>query len=570
MKRFVLYIFLCIGTVLILTACADKDLPPTDWPLPTVAENTVCEFPEYAMSCEVVGKVAYFLGEESNCIYAWNYLTGEKTVFRDMRQRPLSRLSYDDGKLWTYDYESRLLVSMTTEGEMLGELAMPELPEEEPYIRYLAAGCGLICAATEKHAWLIEESSGKTVELDLSKQMFEMITGVFIRDRNSVLIELQGSRTGMQDLCVFNRKGKKTEERREAVYLRCAYSAGQLYTLNGNRLFLYEEETGELQIMQNCDWDNFKESMDIAGGFWVSGETVAVWWQAGNRLIVYPRRSFEKNFTIFTSSDQNAARVGQAVELAGAENVYLEEYRGSDFLGTLQTKLLAGDSDFDLAYLSSEYGEIDLSNFLQSLLRKHYYVDLYQNETLRANLEERIPGVRRFCEHNGEFAFLPTGFSYALLSCNPDAADLFGHPDALCMEELWTLCDTLIREESDFSLFSSKFPLRVSRILLDVIKSRFVSCGGFWDEAVTEDFETFLDGFLTECENYRDAGVLMGTRPILADSLVGDFPFGNYAAYAIRTISVPDRLYATPSAEKDDRVSMDVRGFYFVNPYSER
>ena len=139
----------------------------------------------------------------------------------------------------------------------------------------------------------------------------------------------------------------------------------------------------------------------------------------------------------------------------------------AEYTNTLAKKLLAGDTDFDIFYVSTETSE---------LLKGKYYENLSQYPILQDYYDSMIPGAGNLCTVDGVTALVPIGLYTFCMQVNPEVSDL--NPaslrtwdDLLAAKESLDLSDDacIMAEYTPQNLVRSTFKLLITNYMNDII-----------------------------------------------------------------------------------------------------
>ncbi len=450
------------------------------------------------------------------------------------------------------DAASSAVLLYNPEGELFETIPLPDSPEAW---WFLDVSDETTAAATARHVWRIDRQDGKAEELDLSGLVFFDITGIKMGEGNSVLVSIrENAEAAERQILRFDARGKRTELPPAAGTVD--YSLGRIYSIDSGTGSLYVCEGGakERVFVKKLPRPS-EDAVGIISDLWVSENAVAVWWKFDRCVGVYPLGEPEEGFTLLAPESMRQTILGQ-LNLLSADTVSLKTVEDSAFRSKLNTSLLAGDSDFDLVYVSSQVDEAQGIFF--SLANNGQFRDLNGHEALRKNLSDCWPGLIDLVSFDGKCAVLPAGFIYTLYGADGAFA-----AEPLTEERLYETADGLIREGGNRALFSGTYPIRSARILLDLAvtlaENRIDPASGKADDALEGDLCAMLERLRT----YNDAGVLFGEDPVFRDAVFGSI------VLSVPVGDMPESFLLPPAAANGGKPVVGMFAFYFVNPNAE-
>ncbi|MBQ2724973.1 MAG: hypothetical protein IJF78_04625 [Clostridia bacterium] len=139
----------------------------------------------------------------------------------------------------------------------------------------------------------------------------------------------------------------------------------------------------------------------------------------------------------------------------------------AEYSNTMAKKLLAGDSDFDIFYVSTKTSE---------LLKGQYYEDLSRYPILTDYFDSMRPGAEKLCTVDGIKALVPWGVYTFCMAADTSVSSLNPHTlrtwdDILESKEAMNLSDDecIMAEYSSQNLVRSTFELLITNYMRDVI-----------------------------------------------------------------------------------------------------
>ena len=286
--------------------------------------------------------------------------------------------------------------------------------------------------------------------------------------------------------------------------------------------------------------------------FCVSDKTVFIDWMY-NKATLFSPKSMEGMLKIASTANDSE----KLYKAFGYETAFQPIIYDDDKLVTkLSEKLLAGDSDFDIAWVRDESGEI--IDFLNAILSYGQYTDLNENSSLAAHLKDMYPGaLDMLTADDGKVGIIPTDSIFFVMGCYKGHENILNDIGAEEWTDkyLWEICDKLIERNDGTTLFPKALPGKTARVLFDVLSG-----------AVSEssDTESVIGDFLTSMKKYIDAKVFTGSSYHVVDVMnIGTFStLGMKPDY--NDLSVIQPLVIGENGKS----AMQITGFFWVNPNS--
>ncbi|MCL2160230.1 MAG: hypothetical protein FWH48_12555, partial [Oscillospiraceae bacterium] len=116
----------------------------------------------------------------------------------------------------------------------------------------------------------------------------------------------------------------------------------------------------------------------------------------------------------------------------------------SEYINTMAKKLLSGDDDFDLFYVTSDMSE---------LLRSQYYLDFSSFPLLKSQYDSMLPGAKELCSIDGKLCLALTHINFNVMQQN-NALTQTNHPTPKNLDEVIALKEAV---SLDFLNASSNF-----------------------------------------------------------------------------------------------------------------
>ena len=220
------------------------------------------------------------------------------------------------------------------------------------------------------------------------------------------------------------------------------------------------------------------------------------------------------------------------------ENIFGEDPMGMDeYANTMAKKLMAGDTDFDLFYVSTETAE---------LFKDGYYTDLGAYALLNTYYARMPEGVRELCSVNGRVVLCPDTLTSSSLAIDRTVAgDSFTAPATFA--EFCAYADTLTLPENTNLMPSSVVHTRIGPWLTQLISNYMA--GTVDDDAALTHMRTLFDWAL------RQHAVSDPENPAAIRSVTGH---------------VNDSMVQFPVPKLDETCLTPYSGgFWAVNPNSE-
>ena len=555
--------------------------------LPSVSEPRSFDLPQNMIDGDVYGSGLYYLLNETSAVYRMDLETGETSVFTEDIGRPV-RICTDSDGIYVLDFRMEKIVFFTFDGTRAGEVELPDrsvcpgFHENPNYTAALDHYDGVLMLAGRDALWTIEDGKMEWVETQITLMKHETISKAAIRSRDKLVIAVYGlTSDGIEncDLYEHDRKGNSSR-------LLTSGTSWSAVTVNENRVHevlswgcrLYEvTENGTLYLESLKPVSG--SGIDVVLNAAISNDTLFVLWRSLDKppsAALYPMPDEADTVRVITSEGDQML-LNRMVDAVEGVSVQYQTYSDESYFEKLSAALLSGSADFDVALVS---GDADtLTTLLRSILKNRQYVDLYEGNALKANLDGMFPGVRAMMEVNGAFAVLPLGFDetfYGFTESGQKAVTALP-PPAWSMDDLFTLADSLAGGGNQV------FPdiaAQSTEILLSMAVSTVQANTNFTADTVGDSAQSALNDLFTRLEELRDTGVLFGKNPVFRAVGRGCFYINGVTSASEKarltlTPSVPQKRLPKDAPRSSDTVQsgkqpLTVTGFLFVNPKSER
>ncbi len=329
---------------------------------------------------------------------------------------------------------------------------------------------------------------------------------------------------------------------------------------NCGEIWMWDEGDNRIFMIQDGGargWYTFRDSSHSMKKVMITEENIAVLPEGESVLYLLVRRDTGKAVTILTNSDGRGKLMGWQ-ELTDLP-VRIVSYEDEQFFDKLNTRLLAGDDDFDLVYVSGSV--MDTPVFVNSFLKYGIFADMRENERLSGNLRETTPGLMNLISFDGQYAAIPTNAFFRMFSIDRSLVS-GSEPDdgvvRMTADDLWTIGDRLLASGEERGLFDHFKWIFLSNLLISELQDR----GKFTEEKPPENAREIIEDFFTHLERYRDAGILEGDNPVIM--LTDTMMLQDYRKLRDGT----ERVYVLPVGRTRGKTAVNLIGFVFVNPNS--
>lgn len=548
MKKRVLCSYILVLLCLCLFSC--RQGPEEDrFCLPNVVRETVYEIGADVRQGGYYGDSFIYLDADTEEVYSKNLSTGEARFLAD----GVSLLSVDETGICVVQKGTDTVRLITHEGQETNAFSMEGLQPNGGSCTALDAHDGVVVVTDGARFGIIRESDGKMRIIEPREEIGGNITSVCVQNANRLMLVSDEDGGTLYEM---NLKNGKTGplSRRTCVSVCCSGNA--VYFTDGSGIY-------ELSGKEENSVGRLKGDGELLG-FALSEDTLLT--VRKNALILSPRPNSANTLSILCADDR--LDLYSSISQASGITTSSLALPAESFADKLNTRLLAGDSDFDIAVVSGTVQEV--RTILRSLVQYHLYLDLGENETLKKHLEETYPGVLPLITaEDGKVFMLPLSLYYEFDRFDT-SAEAYGvsRPDpAWTVDELWNVCKSL--EGTGRSVFQSKFPRRMSINLLSLLYNELDDSFDFLDpDTLSSDAEGIILRFLQNSEPHLRNGTLFGENPVFDMAATGDaFVYSTELFGEKQENSV---FGVFPVSSKGEKTSLAVNTFLFVNPNTKK
>ncbi len=550
MKR-ICIVIISILLLFFTAGCARKSSGDR-YRLSSVASETVFEVDTVIRQGGFYGEDFFYLDNNTGEVHSLSLSDGEDRLLAD----GISLLSVDETGICVLPAEADAIRMLSHDGAETGSFPLEGLHPNGGKFTGMDAHDGIIVLTDGTNLWTVSQSNGKITPIPLSGGLYKEIVRPQVTDRNHILfVGSQGNDSQANTLYECSPSGKITGSWSGSTYTSYCRCGEDIYCMSSLKL-CRQNDQGTVEI---AELDPHSPSgKGLASVVAVSGDTAAVCWYGRPAVVALVPLTQPEGLRILTaSSDLNKIRDLNTITGSAVVPIELTD---AAFHDKLVTKLLAGDDDFDLVYVTGQIDEV--GSLFRSISENGRFVDLNGNPDLKAHLGEMYPGVRDLISADGKIVCLPLDFAFTLYGFS--GGDGLSCPDFhLTADDLWDLCGALQSEAAGRCVFSNQYPKRVSRILLDMVGSMLLDKTARGED-LSAAAEEEIAAFLRDVRPRIEQGVLFGENPVLSHTVMGSFPFGSIAALTEPAYD----LLAPPTVRAGERYSIGLAGFVFVNPTS--
>lgn len=489
-------------------------------------------------------------------------------------ERPAAHIqSAPDGfcALWTDSSLTRFLVG--EDGEIREE--EPIAPPAGAQLLTLDAGIRYLTVASADRVWQRKWDGTEWKQVDLSGILFRQIEAMCSSDDGGLwLVTDRNEASGAGTVYRLNEKGAPVRAYEDVSIALCYSDGTRFWFTNGTNDLRMIDTDGEIRSLQRLPVQEnlmFRSPTDMAKGTFdfsqklcVSADTAALVWGTQEkgvmttRIALYARQAPLDMIRILVSSEMAPNLNNVVLYMMDMPNVRVTEISAAGFSDVLSAKLLAGDNDFDLVYTGGE--QIDQGILFDTLIRHHLYADLYEEKALADHFGDMYTGLRKAVESEGEAVILPTDLHYKLYSVLDEERYPETDRKGLTAEEVWALCETLLREGNGCAVFDSENPYASAQLLAEMLQGYLARAA---NDSLTDEnsVREVLTEFLENVRRYDDANVLFGKPSVLRCSYYGMFPFG--LGYSM--VDHDHRNVPGPVFDEQSGIALEISGFWFVN-----
>lgn len=450
-----------------LTSCKAMNTPDIDrYRMPTITKKNVFPVDDRIRDGEVFQNLFYFAYYQQSGLYTLDLTTGEVKLFSGELQE-VGLVSTDADGVYVWDVPTNELVALSFDGNIRYRYDMPSEIEVEGdgYRVYWEIDHydGLLALAGHDGAWTRADDEDEWHKVDLKYYIFDSVMNIKVRNRKTLLLHLRGNFGNNSNSLVIecSRKGKgavvKIDESVQSVDL----TDGHLYMATYGGIFDYTEK-GKLFLAK----PELPAEWPIVDRIMISNGTMLLFSRWQTSVTVYPLDDSLQIVRILLPASQRAY-LRQLTDTMTDVSLQYEMYDDETFFSKLTTKLLAEDTDFDLAILSGNQNE--MSAFIQAMVRNGCYADLYSDPTLQENLYEMYPALRELMEVHGKMFAMPLHFEEGFYAFYPKDTGITAPPLDWNAKDLWLLCEEA--EKNHLSVFSTEWGLEPEDLLTELIVS---------------------------------------------------------------------------------------------------
>jgi len=544
------------------------------------------EIPKSVIDGVGYGGYYYYIVNEKSAVYRADMMTGETVTFTEDVGYPI-QICTDINGVYVCDKRTDTVIRFDFDGVRRDTVELPVrirgygnygdifyIASFEHYdgVLMLAARDGVWTLADGKSTWNkvdVTLLGGEVISDASLRSKKRVVVGVFLDDR----VHLPTTQVIECDLNGKNPVSLSSDQNYQTFFC----NQNRVYGVSRDGCRLYEM-TDKGKIFIQTLRPSEEEAFGSVNRVIVSDGSVCVLWVIQTYVSTFPMAD-EYNTVRLIVPASETDRVNRMVDSASSVGVRYQTYDDAVFSDKLSASLLAKDADFDVALVT---GDPDmLTTLLASILKNGQYADLYGNEELRGHLGEMFPGIASMLESGGAFTVLPLGFEerfYGFSETAQNAGFSLPAPD-------WTnadaakLADELKRDGNGFGLFSTNANTS-SQILLSMAVSTVQASGNMLSNDIGIKTQSALNDLFVKLENYRDEGVLFGSKPVFT-------PIGNgiFIPQGVLSTAHTARFAVTPRAVKsaspvqgirdnssltEGKQPLTITGFLFVNPNTER
>lgn len=564
MKNRILFLIM-LSICALLFSCTSSQEQKT-YILPSITEDKVINNDYITENGCFINDSFYFIEWRTNRIQVLNLFTEEVSLFTDGLSSPMLIAADEDG-VCVYDKSDKMIHEFSFDGQETAVYSASAEIGDSRLITDFDTKCGTIILTNGASLWALEKKSDSLREIQLTGFVYKEIISLSCNEMNRFMFVDRGDpMSDNRTLYCCSLDGTVLDQWDNSVYLSYFMEDNVLYhTADGetpSRPLYRSGKTGDIllcDLNQHTDCPPDSPGSEIASLI-LSGNTIAVWWyETPLKIILYPLAEEpaeqQKTLRLLYSEDELYISYIQSIL---DESVSPVELDNDSFQDKLITKLLAGDDDFDLVYVRG--GMDKVSALFHSLAENGLYVDLNTSPDVRKNLSDLLPGVRELVSKDGEIVCLPVDFIIYLYGYN--GPEDFRPDYRWNTEDLCRLCDDLFQHSPGYSVFSSEYIKRASRIPLDMI------CGMLLDESnepldPDSDTQEEIRAFLEQIEPYIQNGTLFGDRPVCAEAVSGSYSFRT-----MTNLTGESQTLIAPPTVGDNHYSLGMSSFLFINPKS--
>ena len=452
-----------------LTSCKAMNSPDIDrYRMPIITEKTVFPVGDRIRDGEAFQNLFYFAYYQQSGLYTLDLTTGEVSLFSDELEE-VGLVATDVDSIYVWDVRPNELVALDLDGNIRWRFAMPAEVEVEgdgyKYFWEIDHFDGLLALAGQEAVWTLADGEETWQKVNLKGYMFNSVYNVKVRDRNTLLINLSGRYDNDSHNLVIrcNRKGKNAKVILDESIQSFDITDSHVYIVKGSHGIFEVTEKGNLFLMNPevpADWP-------IVDRVMISNGTMLLFsrWQTYVTAYPFDDDRLQKIKILLPASERPYLR--QLTDTMTSVSIQYEMMDDETYYEKLTTKLLAEDTDFDLAILSGNYD--DMTIFLQSMLQNDCYADLSADPALAENLSEMFPTVKNLVESKKKMYVLPLHFEEGFYAFYPKGTGIKPPPLDWNAEDLWALCEEA--KQKNCSVFSTEWGIAPEDLLVEMTVS---------------------------------------------------------------------------------------------------
>ncbi len=492
--------------------------------LPAVGEAREYDIPVTAFEGCAFGSSFYYLDSEDKRVFRLDLETGETSVFTDEVKNPRLVGTDTDG-VYVYDMSAKEIAYFSFDGERIASVPIPVDPHggnsysDVFYAVSLEHYDGLLLLAVRDGVWTLSDGDTEWKMAECELLNGEYVDQAAIRSRRRLVISVQNPKSGAERRLETDISGKNAKE------FPGTYSSTNALSVNQGKLWrvtsttgcrLYEAEEGGESFVQMLTGEG--HAFPVVNRVAVSGETVLVFWYLSGRVTLLPMNTTESVRIIAPTNRQEAV---DTMMLASTETpVQYSIYDSESFLEKLNLALLSGSDEFDIALVSGA----DSDTLLRAILKNKLYVDLDENEELRAHIGEMFPGASNLIGTDGQAAFLPLYMPFSIYGFD-EAAQQSGIP---LPSGKWSLAEFKAFGDSlagtGYSLFPDgsygdmNFVLRDGGFISGLAQAVITGTTDPLGDTPNPETQDALIELFSMFQTWRDNGTLFGANPMIRET----------------------------------------------------
>ena len=538
-----------------------------------------------------VSEGSAYLISNSNMIQ-YDMASGEKTVVKEATGNTV--ICTDKDFIYTYNQEQNAVIKFGKEGKV--KETYPCTFDQIEATRMCIYNDTIIIAAFIKDGtevigselYKLDLTSGKSSKIPdnfKGNDSFAFILGLDFVDKNTIMIS-SAANTNFMNIIV---KGYRYDLQKEKVLDEFFLPYSNSYTYDAENQCFYFNNIGSYEWVGGKDKLNIRgyypetsanilfKSMDqmslgssgisehffsINKMFYYSDNVIS-WSKSNDCFIITNLTSDKEPLKLITSDrtksgfmypliiDQFEAEYGYPVQII--------EYPADVYNEKLRTKLLAGDSDFDIFFLNSPTKD----NLLASILNHDLYEPLDNYTDIVNNFSQMYNGISTMMSNKDKLFGVPYGIRASSLVVEDDF-NQYGYTvpgKHWTYDDLWSLCEEIVKSGER----NASIVLDTTNLIVNYVQDA-INQNNLDKAALTDLLKAIIKynaaGISFEYNNLRTGGgesrYLISPNYAILNSLLEDNNIPDYPEYG--TISFPS--YSSKSY-----INLD--GCVFINKFSE-